>query len=89
MGSLNVTHIKCNFACKVDLCIHKTIKISPSDKKLLVFRAVEKFENPGLRALFGGHNLPPVVEIGLTDLPKSGSAMAQHSRGRQAWFYQQ
>ena len=24
--------------------------------------------------LFGGHNLPPLVEIGLTDLPKSGSA---------------
>ena len=22
--------------------------------------------------LFGGHNLPPMVEIGLTDLPKSG-----------------
>ena len=22
--------------------------------------------------LFGGHNLPPFVEIGLTDLPKSG-----------------
>jgi hypothetical protein len=26
---------------------------------------------------FGGHNLPPLpVEIGLTDLPKSGCAMA-------------
>ena len=25
--------------------------------------------------LFGGHNLPPLVEIGLTDLPKSGGAM--------------
>ena len=24
----------------------------------------------------GGHNLPPLVEIGLTDLPKSGVAMA-------------
>ena len=24
--------------------------------------------------LFGGHNLPPLVEIGLTDLPKSGGA---------------
>ena len=26
--------------------------------------------------LFDGHNLPPLVEIGLTDLPKSGGAMA-------------
>ena len=26
--------------------------------------------------LFGGHNLPPLAEIGLTDLPKSGGAMA-------------
>ena len=26
--------------------------------------------------LFGGHNLLPLVEIGLTDLPKSGGAMA-------------
>ena len=26
--------------------------------------------------VFGGHNLSPLVEIGLTDLPKSGGAMA-------------
>ena len=26
--------------------------------------------------LFGGHNLPPLVEIGLTNLPKSGGALA-------------
>jgi hypothetical protein len=26
--------------------------------------------------LYGGHNLPPLVEIGLTDLPKFGGAMA-------------
>ena len=24
----------------------------------------------------GGHNLTPLVEVGLTDLPKSGGAMA-------------
>ena len=24
----------------------------------------------------GGHNLSPLIEIGLTDLPKSGGAMA-------------
>ena len=39
-------------------------------------RAVGRSENPGVPVLFGGHNLPPLVEIGLTDLPKSGGAMA-------------
>ena len=39
-------------------------------------RAVGRSENPGVPALFGGHNLPPLVEIGLTDLSKSGDAMA-------------
>ena len=39
-------------------------------------RAVGRSENPGVPVLFGGHNLPPLVRIGLTDLPKSGSAMA-------------
>ena len=39
-------------------------------------RAVGRSENPGVPVLFGGHNLPPVVEIGLTDLLKSGGAMA-------------
>ena len=39
-------------------------------------RAVGRSENPGVPVLFGGHNLPPLVEIGLTDLPKSGVAMA-------------
>ena len=34
--------------------------------------AVGRSENPGVPVLFGGHNLPPVVEIGLTDLPKYG-----------------
>ena len=33
-------------------------------------------ENPGVPVLFGGHNLPPLVEVGLTDLPKSGGVMA-------------
>ena len=39
-------------------------------------RAVGMSENPGVPVLFGGHNLSPLVEIGLTDLPKSGGAMA-------------
>ena len=48
-------------------------------------RAVGRSENPGMPVSFGGHNLPLLVEIGLTDLPKSGGAMApRHPRGRQA-----
>ena len=39
-------------------------------------RAVGRSENPGVPVLFGGHHLPPLVEIGLTDLPKSRGAMA-------------
>ena len=39
-------------------------------------RAVRGSENPGVPVLFGGHNLPPLVEKGLTALPKSGGTMA-------------
>ena len=41
-------------------------------------RAVGRSENAGVPVLFGGHNLTPtpLVDIGLTDLPKSGGAMA-------------
>ena len=39
-----------------------------------VKRAVGRYENPGVPVLFGGHNLLALVKIGLTDLPKSGSA---------------
>ena len=39
-------------------------------------RAVGRSENSGGPVLFGGHNLPPLVEIGLTDLPKSGGPIA-------------
>ena len=44
--------------------------------KLVLYRAVGRSENPEVPVLFGGHNLPPLIEIGLTDLPKSGSTMA-------------
>ena len=37
---------------------------------------IGRSENPGVPVLFGGHNLPPLVEIGLNDLPKSGGAKA-------------
>ena len=39
-------------------------------------RAVGRSENPWVPVLFGGYNLPRLVEIGLTDLQKSGGAMA-------------
>ena len=42
----------------------------------VLYRAVGMSENLGVPVLFGGHNLPPLNEIGLTDLPKPGSAMA-------------
>ena len=38
--------------------------------------AVGRSENPEVPVLFGGHNLPLLVDIGLTDLPKFGGAMA-------------
>ena len=45
-------------------------------KEVVHYRAVRKSENPVVPVIFDGHNLPPLVEIGLTDLPKSGGAMA-------------
>ena len=42
---------------------------------IILLRAVGRSENPGVPVLFGGHNLHPFVDIGLTDLPKYGGAM--------------
>ena len=40
-------------------------------------RAVARSENLGWHVILGGDNVPPpLVEIGLTDLPKSGGARA-------------
>ena len=39
-------------------------------------RAVARSENLGGHIVLGGDNVPPLVEIGLTDLPKSGGARA-------------
>ena len=36
----------------------------------------DTYENLGVPILFGRHILTPLVEIGLTDLPKFGGAMA-------------
>ena len=35
-------------------------------------RAVARSENPGGHVVLGGDNVPPLVDIGLADLPKSG-----------------
>ena len=57
------------------------------EKKLCSFmtRAVGRSENPGVPVLFGGHNLPPLVEIGLTDLPKSGDAGGAREDRPMSW----
>ena len=39
-------------------------------------KVVGRSENPRVPVLFGGLNLPPLVEIGLTDLPKSWGTIA-------------
>ena len=39
-------------------------------------RAVARSEFPGGLIVLGGENVPPLVEIGLTDLPKTGGAKA-------------
>ena len=52
------------------------VKIGDDITKVFRFRAFARSGNPGVPVLFGEHNLPSLVEIGLTDLPKSGDAMA-------------
>jgi hypothetical protein len=44
-------------------------------KSLLITGLQEGLKIRGCQYLCGGHNLPLLVEIGLTDLPKSGGAM--------------
>ena len=55
-----------------------------NDEAGFLCRVVGSYQNPGVPVLFGWHNLSPLVEIGLTDLPKSGGANPQ---GRQACRY--
>ena len=40
--------------------------------KVTHIRAVARSENPGGLVVIGGDNVPPLMEIGLTDLPKTG-----------------
>ena len=50
-------------------------------------RAVARSENPGGLVVLGGDNVPPLVEIGLTDQPKAvGAKASQPPRLRQACF---
>ena len=54
----------------------KIIDVPSQEDQGTLNRAVGRPENPRMPLIFGGHNLPPpLVEIGLTDLPKSGGAM--------------
>ena len=53
----------------------KIIDVPSQEDQGTLNRAVGGPENPRMPLIFGGHNLPPLVEIGLTDLPKSGDAM--------------
>ena len=43
-------------------------------------RAVGRFENPGVPVLFGGHNLPPMVGIGLTYLPPGTTGLSKDKK---------
>ena len=40
------------------------------------------YTEPGMPVLFGGHNLPPLVEMELTDLPKSWTLLTKCDLGR-------
>ena len=40
-------------------------------------RAVGRSENPGVPVLLCGHNLPPLVQIGLTDLPTETTGLTK------------
>ena len=65
-------------------CVYSLVDFYTS---ALLHRAVVRSENLGVPVLFGGHNLTLLVEIGLTDLLKSGGAKApRHPQGQQACF---
>ena len=51
-------------------------KYYPVAFKCFPVRAVARSENPGGHVVLGGDNVPPLVEIGLSDLPKTGGARA-------------
>ena len=62
---------------------------SGSSLVIIYYRAVARSENPGGHVVLGGNNVPPpLVEIGLADLPKSvwggGTAPPRPPRMRRA-----
>ena len=69
-----------NIFCSIEPSLARSDPIRPYQEDVqesqLRFRAVGRSENPGVLVLFDGRNLPPLVEIGLTDLPKYGGAMS-------------
>ena len=48
---------------------------SKRQSKYILSRAVARSENPGGLVILCGENVPPLVEIGLTDLPKTGGGL--------------
>ena len=56
-------------------------KFMPHMFLLTHVRAVGRSENPGV-PVFSEHNLPPLVKIGLNDMPKFGDV--PHPKGQQA-----
>ena len=54
----------------------KWIDVPSQEDQGTLNRAVGRPENPWVPGLFGGHNLSPLVEKGLTDLSKSEDTMA-------------
>jgi hypothetical protein len=57
-------------------CIKRLFLINFNSKTCVISRVVGRSENPGVPVVMWGHTLPLLVEIGLTDLLKSGGAMA-------------
>ena len=47
-------------------------KVSPFIIPLIPNRAVARSENPGGHVVLNGDNVSPLIEIRLTDLPKTG-----------------
>ena len=43
---------------------------------ITIYRHATRVKNPGGQVVLGGDNVSPLVEIGLTDPPKSGGAAA-------------
>ena len=70
-NSLQITHR--NRSLLFYIRVDNETALELDNKKLnICSRAVARSENLGGHVLLGGDNVPPLVEIGLTDLPKSG-----------------